>query len=228
MPGLKKQKRTSRLSIAISAVLHAAILVALFFFAAREGMLGKQLKKISITMVPKETPPEKPKEKPPEPKPLFEPPKTQPIQPQTVPPPEIAKTQPATVSATASPAAVSVAPPPAEVSSFDFDGGKPVESTSDPNTLYKSFVEYALRTHWVRPEGIADELFVAEVQVGISPDGQILRTEWKKGSGDKAWDQSVKRVLSQTTSFTRKPPKGFPGEVLVRFDVQAVSDISIQ
>jgi len=226
--GLKQHKRTSRLSIAISAILHSGILLALFFFAAREGILGKQLKKISVTMVPKERPPEKPKEKPPEPKPQVEPPKTERIQQPTVARSEIAKTTPTSATATPPPGVASVAPPPAEVSSVDFDGGKPVESTSDPNILYKSFVEHTLRTHWSRPEGIPDESFVAEVQVGISPDGKIVRTEWKKGSGDDTWDQSVKRALSQTTLLGRKPPKGFPGEVLVRFDVQPVADISLQ
>ena len=223
-----KQKKTSRLSIAISAVLHAGILLALFFFAAREGMLGKQLKKISVTMVPKEKPPDKPKEKPPEPKPQIEPPKTEPDRQTPAAQPETAKAPAPANSSAAPPAVPSVAPPPAEVSSFDFDGGKPVESTSDPNVLYKSFVEHTLRSHWNRPEGILDESFVAEVQVAISPDGQIIRTDWKKGSGDDAWDGSVRRVLSEAKSFGRKPPKGFPGEVMVRFDVQPVSEISIQ
>lgn len=57
----RKEPKVSKLSAAISLVLHALIIGGLVFFAAREGMLGKQLKKIAVTMVPKEKPPEKPK-----------------------------------------------------------------------------------------------------------------------------------------------------------------------
>jgi periplasmic protein TonB len=228
MAAVSQQKRTSRLSVAISAVLHGAILLALFFFAAREGMLGKQLKKITVTMVPKEQPPEKPKEKPEDPKPPVEPP------PDETPKPQVPNELPSTkVPGIADPspaltAVPTVAPPPSEVSSFDFGGGKPVESSSDPNILYKSFVEHSLRSRWIRPDGVADESFVAEVELAIGPDGQVLRTNWKKGSGHDAWDNSVKRVVAQTKSIGRKPPKGFPAEVLVRFDVQAVSEISLE
>ena len=64
MADRRKDKRTSRLSVAISLVFHSVIIGALVFIAAREGILGKELKKIAVTMVPKEKPPEeKPKEK---------------------------------------------------------------------------------------------------------------------------------------------------------------------
>ena len=45
----------------ISLFFHALIVVVALYFAARQGLLGKQLKKISIEMV-KEKPPEKLKE----------------------------------------------------------------------------------------------------------------------------------------------------------------------
>jgi hypothetical protein len=61
-------------NILISFTFHAAIVLTLGFFAAREGLLGKQLRKITVEMV-REKPPEKPKE--PE-KPRPEPPKTEP------------------------------------------------------------------------------------------------------------------------------------------------------
>lgn len=230
MSSLNARKRTSRLSLAISVVLHSAIVIALVVFAAREGMLGKQLKKLSITIVPKEPPPEKPKEKPVEPKPLVEQPKANPNPTPATPNPEPPKTLASAPPVSAPPPAVapSVAPPPAELASFDFDGGKPVESSSDPNVLYKTFVEYTLRANWLRPEGLEDYSFSAEVEVSLSPEGAILETRWLKGSGDTAWDNSVKRVLAQTKSLGRRPPKGFPGKVLVRFDVQRLADASIQ
>ena len=90
-------------------IFHGIIIGALIFVAAREGILGKDLKKIAVTMVPKEKPPEKPKEKPPEPKPEVVPPKPEPPKPvATV--AQIAKTEvtppPATTAApVAAPAA---------------------------------------------------------------------------------------------------------------------------
>jgi len=227
MADLLQQKRTSRLSAVISLCFHAVIILALGFFAAREGMLGEHLKKISVTMVPKEKPPEPPKEKPAEPKPVPEPPKNN--VPKTVPAPKPQIEQvaapplqrPAPPASPTSSTAPFVAPPPAEISSFDFDGGKPVESSSDPGVLYKSFVEYTLRSHWIRPEGIADHSFAAEVNVAIGPDGSLLRVTWKQGSGNTAWDDSIRKVLAETASIGRAPPKGFPQEVRIRFDVES-------
>jgi hypothetical protein len=223
---LRKQKRTSRLSAAISLVVHAIIIGMLTFFAAREGILGKQLKKISVTMMPKEKPPEKPKEKPPESKPeVVTPraaePKVVDIPPQAVKP----SATPPPAAATVAPAA---APPAAALPAFDFEGGKAVETTSDPNLIYKGYVEYTLRSRWNRPEGLADEHYVAEAEVAIDRDGRVLATTWKKGSGDPAWDNSVKKVLAETPNIGRPPPKGFPQQVLVRFDVQVATEISLE
>jgi hypothetical protein len=225
MSDRRRQKRTSRLSIAISLVLHAGIVAALFFLAAREGMLGKELKKIAVTMVPKEKPPEKPKEKPPEPKPDVEQPKPEtPAVAQTPPP----VTKPMSAPPPVSTAAPVAAPPPAAIPSFDFQGGKLVETTSDPNVLYKSFVEYTLRSHWNRPEGIADDSYTAEVELNIDAQGRLLSSAWQKGSGDPAWDASVKTAIAQTPSLGRRPPKGFPERIVVRFDVQAATEIALE
>jgi outer membrane biosynthesis protein TonB len=229
MADFLQQKRTSRLSAILSLVFHAAIILALAFFAAREGMLGEHLRKISVTMVPKEKPPEPPKEKPAEPKPSPEPARNEAPKTVPAPKPELARAAPVPAPQAAAPAssapsvAPSVAPPPAEIPSFDFDGGKPVESSSDPSVLYKSFVEYTLRSHWARPEGVADNSFAAEVEVTIGPEGRLLDTAWKQGSGNAAWDDSVRKVLSETPSLERPPPKGFPQKVLVRFDVEAAA-----
>jgi periplasmic protein TonB len=234
MSDFLQQKRTSRLSAGLSFVFHAVIILALGFFAAREGMLGEHFKKISITMVPKEKPPEPPKEKPPEPKPNPEPPKNDVPKTVPAPKPEIVRaappppTQMAPPPSSAPSVAPSVAPPPAEIPSFDFDGGKPVESSSDPGVLYKSFVEYTLRSRWARPEGVADNSFAAQVEVTISPDGRVRSFEWKQGSGNAAWDDSVRKVLAETASIGRPPPKGFPQKILIRFDVEAAAATIVQ
>jgi hypothetical protein len=228
MANLRKQKKTSRLSVVISLVFHGVIIGALVFIAAREGILGKELKKIAVTMVPKEKPPEeKPKPKEPEPKPPAEEPKpAEPKLVETVP-------QIAPPTATPPPAAGMVAAPAAApaanaLPAFDFEGGKAVETVSDPNVIYKGYVEYTLRARWNRPEGLEDESFVAEVELSVDREGRIQGTTWKRGSGNATWDASVKRVLAETSNIGRPPPKGFPAEVLVRFDVQTVEEIGIQ
>src|SRR5271170_3905244 len=69
----RKTKNSSKVNLLISFIFHAVLVLALLYFAARQGLLGKQLKKISIEMV-KEKPPEKPKEAE---KPKVEPPKVE-------------------------------------------------------------------------------------------------------------------------------------------------------
>ena len=209
-------------NLVVSLVFHGLIIAAFAFLAAREGFLGKQLKTIAVTMAPKEKPPEpeKPKEpeKVPEPKPTEQPttpvppPPTAPVPTATVPPPT---------------AAPPVAPPPAEVPSFSFsDGAKVVDSTSDPIQLYRGYVEFTLRSKWVRPEGVADEQFIAEVELSVGPGGEVVASEWKKGSGHDGWDQSVRQALAASKLLGRPPPKDFPKTFRVRFDVATQVDAS--
>jgi len=226
MADIRKQKKTSRLSVVISLGFHGVIIGALVFVAAREGMLGKQLKKIAVTMVPKEKPPEeKPKEKPPEQKPPVEEPKTDLPKPVLTPQAELPRATPPPATTVVAPAA---APAATALPAFDFEGGKQVDTTSDPNVIYKGFVEYTLRSRWNRPEGIDDGKFVAEVELAIDREGRVQGSTWKKGSGDAAWDNSVKQALATISSIGRVPPKGFPDKVLVRFDVQPVQEIGIE
>lgn len=220
----RKRRNSQKVNLLISFTFHAAIVLALAYFAAREGLLGKQLKKIAVEMV-KEKPPEKPKEPD---KPKTEPPK---VEPPKVEPPKVAtapKTE-APRAATPPPSSTVAAPPPsappaADVPSFVFEGGKAVESVSDPVQLYKGFVEYALRSRWDRPADIADKDFVAEVEVTVARDGRVSNPDWKKTSGNARWDASVRAALAATTSISRQPPTNFPPRVLVRFDVQEVTD----
>jgi hypothetical protein len=110
---------------------------------------------------------------------------------------------------------------------FNFsDGAKSVQSSSDPLLLYKNFVEFSLRSKWLRPEGLDDKALVAEVEVSINSTGQVLGSTWKRSSGNGGWDESVKRALALTTSLSRPPPKGFPAQFLVRFDVVEEADAS--
>ncbi len=90
-----------------------------------------------------------------------------------------------------------------------------------PVQLYKGQLEYALRSKWNRPDNMADDDFVAEVEVSVSREGQISDPQWQKGSGNSVWDDSVRAAIAATTSMTRPPPTNFPSRVTVRFDVQS-------
>jgi hypothetical protein len=230
----RRRANSSRVNLLISAVFHAVIIGALAYFAARGGLLGKELKKIAVQMVREKPPePEKPKEpekpreelpepeKPPEPTPA-------PTPPADTPPPATPAT-PATAAApppAAGPATgPAVAPPAASLPAFVFGGGRAVESSSDPVQVYRGLLEYALRSKWSRPPDVADQTFVAEVEVSVDRSGRVGDPAWKKGSGHERWDESVRRALAATTALTRPPPTNFPPRVLVRFDVQETTDV---
>jgi len=215
----RKKRNSSRVNLMISFAFHALIVVVALYFAARQGLLGKQLKKISIEMV-KEKPPEKPKE--PE-KPKTEPPKLETPKPE---PPKVVEEAKAAPPPVAAPP--TVAPPAAELPSFEFEGGKTVETSSDPVHLYKGYLEYALRSKWQRPENIADDSYVAEVKVTVDRTGRISDPKLEKGSGDTKWDESVEEVFQVVKNMDRPPPTNFPSRVTVRFDVQEESEPVLQ
>jgi outer membrane biosynthesis protein TonB len=214
----RKLRSASRLSLLISFVFHALIIAGLVYFAAREGLLGKQMKKIAVQMV-KEPPPEKPKEpeKPREQPPKVEPPKVA-VAPQPAAP--VAAPKPVAVQAAVTAAPPAVAPPAAEIPDFAFEGGKTVQTSSDPVQLYRGLVESTFRSRWQRPLDLNDENFIAEVEVSVNRQGQISDTDWKRGSGNTRWDDSVRQAIAATRSIARVPPTNFPSRILIRFDVQ--------
>ncbi len=207
----RKKQNSSKVNLTISAVVHAAIVVLLFYFAAREGFLGKKLQKISVQMI-KEKPPEKPKEPP-----KVEPPKV--VEPPKLAPPKMAEAaKPQAAPPTVAPPVV--APANTELPSFEFGGGHTVETESDPVQLYKGYMEYALRQQWNRPEDMNDDSFVAEVAVSVDSQGQISQPNFLKSSGDARWDASVRQVFQVVKNIDRPPPTNFPSRVTIRFDVQ--------
>lgn len=212
----RKKRNSSKVNLTISAIFHSLLILAVFFFAAREGMLGKKLKEITVTMVPKEKKPEPPKPKPAEPK--VE-------QPKVAEQPKPAVPQPKVETAAAPPPALNPAGPavaPAEVNlpSFQFsDGAHAVQTVSDPVEIYKSLVESVVHSHWHRPDDIDDDTFVAEAQLNIDSEGNVQGYRWVKGSGNTRWDAAAKQALADTRSINRPPPKGFPDAFVVRFDV---------
>ena len=204
----RKVKNSSKVNLLISFIFHAVLVLALLYFAAREGLLGKKLEKISVQMV-KEKPPEKPKEPP-----KIEPPK---IETPKIEPPKIVETRPAAPPTVAPP---TVAPPVAELPSFDFSGGKEVVSSSDPVQIYKGYMEYVLRSKWDKPDDMADDNYVVEMSMTVGKDGQLGAPVVQKSSGNEKWDDSVRQVFNAVKSFDRPPPTNFPPVVTIRFDVQ--------
>src|SRR5208282_791398 len=206
----RKKRNSSKVNLLISFTFHALIVVVGLYFAARGGLLGKQIQKISVEMI-KEKPPEKPKVVE---KPKVELPKEAP---KLAAAPKVEAPKEAPPPAAGPP---TVAPPAAELPSFVFEGGKTVESSSDPVQLYKGLLEYAFRSKWDRPENLHDDDYVAEIRVTVDRSGQISGVEWLKGSGNPLWDNSVHRAIAAMTKMDSAPPTNFPPSVVIRFDVQ--------
>ncbi len=217
----RKKRNSTKVNLVFSLLFHGLIVGALLFFAAREGLLGRQIKKIAVEMV-KEKPPEKPKvpEKPKETVPKVEVPLKVAAAAKIEPPKE---TAPPSVVSAAPPA---VAPPAAELPSFEFEGGRPVVTSSDPVKLYKGLLESSLRFNWERPKDMDDHTNVAEVEVAVDKAGVITSPVWKKTSGQKQWDESVRQAIASTQRMSRPPPSNFPPRVVVRFDVEALVPVA--
>ena len=211
----RKKRNSSRVNLLISFAVHALIVLAALYFAARGGLLGKQIQKISVEMV-KEKQPEKPKS--------LEKPKPPKEQPKIVAAPKEAPSKEAPPAASQP----TIAPPAAELPSFVFEGGKTVETSSDPVHLYKGLLEYAFRSKWDRPPNQHDDDYVAEVRVTVDRQGDIRNVEWLKGSGNTRWDDSVRRAVSEVTKMDTTPPTNFPPNVVIRFDVQQETEPVLQ
>jgi len=109
---------------------------------------------------------------------------------------------------------------------FD-DSGKTVQTEKDPAALYRSFVEFSLRARWNRPTDMADEHFVAEVELAVDSAGRISNPRWKRKTGNARWDASVMDAIAQTRKLDRPPPAGFPLRSTVRFDVVQSAELTI-
>jgi len=218
----KKKKNSSKVNLTISTIVHSALVGALVFFAAKEGLLGKKLKQLTVTMVPKEKKPEPPKEKAPEPK------TEQPKPAESKPTPQAPRVEQAATPPPANDSPV-VAPAAAIVSDFSFsDGAKANQTISDPNGIYKSIVEHAMKSHWIRDENIDDSQLVADVELEVDSKGRITDTKWVSLSGNTKWDAAVKSAVAQTKALSKGPPKGFPSRFIVRFDVESIKSESLQ
>lgn len=220
----RKKQNSSKVALVISVMVHALLFASVVYFAAREGILGKKLKQLAVTMV-KEKPPEPPKPKAEEPKPAV--PKPVETVKQTAPPPIAAPAAPKAESTVAAPPVA--APAAVTLPSFEFnDGAKDVNSISDPNGIYKSLIEHSVKAHWNRPEDMDDVSYTAEVEISINPKGEVLGARWLSGSGNANWDNTVKEAVAHVKTIGKPPPKNFPGAFVVRFDVETAPMDTIQ
>jgi hypothetical protein len=213
----RNKRNSSRVNLIISFAFHALIVLVAIYFAARQGLLGKQIQKISVEIVKEKQPPKPKPEKPKVETPKIEPPKVAEA-PKVEPPREAPSTM----------APPTVAPPAAELPSFVFEGGKTVETSSDPVQLYKGLLEYAFRSKWNRPQNLHDDAYVAEVRVTVDRKGDIKNVDWVKGSGNSRWDDSVRHAVSAVTKMDTVPPTNFPPNVIIRFDVQQETEPVLQ
>jgi hypothetical protein len=219
LPGTEKRKtrNSNKVNLILSLTFHTLIVLAVFYFAAREGLLGHNLKTIAITMEPKLEPKPPPKQREPEPA-------KEPVAPKPEPPKEV---QVAKITPVAPPPSAAmntepdIAPPPAEAPVFYFDGGKQVHSTLDPVEIYKGVLRDALEFHWDRPRDMDAQTNAAEVEVAVSKSGEISSPVLTKPSGQKKWDDSVLLAIADTKKVTSAPPSNFPSRVVVRFYVEA-------
>ena len=209
----RRKRDSSKVNLVISFIFHSLLILGVFYFAARQGVMGDKMKSLVATLEqqkPKETP--KPKEEPKveqakqieQPKPVAAPTPTPQTQVATPPPVE------------APPASA----PPTIDATFFSDGAKAVVEVSDPKLIYKGTIERVLRSNWDRPEDARDDEFVAEVELSIAKDGKVTGSRWVKGSGDARWDKSVKAAVAATKVISTPPPAGFPATFMARFDVE--------
>ena len=219
LPGTEKRKtrNSNKVNLILSLTFHTLIVLAVFYFAAREGFLGNNLRIIAVTM---ERPEPKPPVKPKEPEPAKEPEAAKPVEP----PKEV---QVAKITPVAPPPSAAmntepdIAPPPAQAPVFYFDGGKQVHSSLDPVEIYKGVLRDALEYHWDRPRDMDAQTNEAEVEVAVSKSGEITSPVLTKPSGKKKWDDSVLLAIADTKKVTSAPPSNFPSRVVVRFYVEA-------
>jgi hypothetical protein len=215
IPERTKPKK-SHFNIVISLVFHSVLVTSVFYFAAREGMLGQKMKQLTVTMEKKQVAEKKPEPaKQPEQKPVEKPVETAKA---------VAVPAPVAQPAAAAPVADSapVAAPASIGADFSFADGAKATVVGDAVSIYRQRVENALRQRWDRPEDMEDDAFVAEVDVRIEPNGALGGYSWVKGSGNTRWDNSVRQALAQTKTVNQNPPKGFPASFRVRFDVESM------
>ena len=166
--GRSPKRNSPKINLTFSFIFHAILVSFVLFYAAREGMFGEQLRKITVTMAPKEKPAEKPK--PPPPPPEVKLPEEKRPEPEAR-PVEVPKVADVRTTAPEAPPSVvtGVAAPAAAIpAGFTFtDGATVVQTGGDPTAVYGNLVEYTLRSIWSYPKELKDAGVFSEVEVAV-------------------------------------------------------------
>jgi TonB family protein len=220
----RRTKNSTKVNLVWSLVFHGVIIAVVAYISARSGLLGHNVQEIFATIEKDKKPPEK------TPPPKFvEPPKD--LQRSVMTPPSAAPPMQAAAAPPAETGPTPVAPPPDTAlgdAQYDPNASAVQSSTNAAVDYYKNWVEYTIRANWDRPTEMADDNYVAEVDVTLDGNGRITSTDWVKGSGNPKWDESVRAAISGTKEIDRPPPKGFPPTFRVRFDVVAATEPLVQ
>lgn len=215
LPGSPKRKsNSSKVNLFFSLTFHGLLVFSVLFFAAREGFFGDPGRILPIEILRPDKKPDKPKPEPPKPKPPeADPAKT--AQTPKLETPRATVQAPPAVNRLAPPA---VAPPPSVEPEFIMPPGRLVQSSTDPVQIYRALLQNTLQYHWDRPRDMDGHTNVAEVEVAVDKAGEITPLDWKKTSGQKQWDDSMRLALSSAKKVSLPPPSNFPSRVVVRFD----------
>ena len=217
---VRKTRNSSKVNLIISLSFHGFLVLLVVYFAARSGILGHDIQTLTVRTEKEKVEPKKEPEKKPEP------PKDDDVKVTTLPVQTAPRMTSPTTTAMAPPPA---APPPVDVPAFDVSSGATVMD-ADPVTIYKGLIESKLRTRWKPPEELSEKNkdLVADVEVSVDASGRISNARLTKRSGNAQWDNAVSQAVAQTAEVGAKPPKGFPNQVVVRFDVAEEQDSAVQ
>jgi colicin import membrane protein len=109
-------------------------------------------------------------------------------------------------------------PAPAPQAAVAPTGGGPVGGPGivDPELArWHREVKIAVTRAWIVPAGFRSEALVAEVEVDLSPTGDVLGTRVRKRSGNPWFDESVERALVKASPLPAPPESG---EWVIPFD----------
>lgn len=222
---VRHKPKQSRLSWLLSLAFHILLVGGLFYFAARQGILGKQMRTLTAVAVPEDKKPEvqKPKE---EVKPTAERREEARVDPRVA--PQQATGNSATPPPAAADATVSAAAPAEPTDMVFDDGAARVKTVTDPIALFSGRVEYAFLSRWDKPEDLDDSQFVAEADVTLKADGTVAAAELRRPSGNPKWDDSVRNALGSVKAVGAAPPAGYPTKFLVKFDATIAASEPVQ
>jgi protein TonB len=218
-----QMKRRPRLGAWLRGLVLVAILVVLAAFVWRlasdkSGVRREAPPMAVVALTPPPPPPPPPKEKPPEPQ-------------ETVSTPSPAPKAETPQKADAAPKALTESGPPQSADAFGMKAGAGGGLTvgGDPNgsdqlgggdfgaSGYAHYVAGVLQRAAQADPSLRGDLFSAELDVWIAPDGGVTRVEIAKSSGERGTDRALIALLHTLRRFDEPPPPHltFPAHIVL-------------